>query len=52
MKITVTKGNIVVNYEEPQKDMDYPRIISDEHYHKRVLDSIKLICEQVIELSK
>lgn len=52
MKIIVTKGEVIIHYEEPQKDAEYPKIVSDEHYHKRALAAIELICQQVKELSK
>lgn len=52
MKITVTKGNVKFEYEEPQNNLDYPIITTGDAYHKRVIDAIKLICEQVIQLSK
>jgi len=52
MKITVTKGEVIVHYEEPQKDAEYPKIVSDENYHKIALAAIELICKQVNELSR
>lgn len=49
MKITVTKGEVIVHYEEPQKDASTPAI---NYCHTNLMTVIKLICEQVKELSK
>lgn len=51
MKITVVKGGVKFEYEEPQKETDYPRIASKD-YHEFLMDAVKLICEQVINISK
>lgn len=52
MRIIVIKDNIKVEYEEPQKENDYPRLVNGEESHKRILEAIELICQQVIALSK
>jgi len=52
MKIIVTKGEVIVHYEEPQKDVEYPQLVNSIDCHKRVLAAIELICQQVKELSK
>mgnify|MGYP003639397118 FL=1 len=51
MKITVKNGDKEIQYEERQEVTSYLKI-TNKDYNKLILDTIKLMTEQVVELSK